>query len=60
VDDPASWAQAIAALAPASPLYTRKVAEGRDRAGWFTWARAGASLLEAIFALSDRALEKAA
>jgi glycosyltransferase involved in cell wall biosynthesis len=60
VDDPASWAEAIEALSPASALYARKVAEGRDRAGRFTWARAGASLLEAIFALSDQVLGKAA
>lgn len=52
VDDPAAWEQAILALVPGSPLFARKVAEGRARAAQFPWARAGAQLFAAILALS--------
>lgn len=55
VDDPASWAQAIAALDPAESLFARKVEAGLARARQFTWARAGSDLLDTILALSDHA-----
>ncbi|WP_404479913.1 glycosyltransferase family 4 protein [Novosphingobium sp. BL-52-GroH] len=54
VDDPRSWAQAIAALEPGSALFARKVKEGRARARQFTWTRAGEELLGAILALSGQ------
>jgi len=60
VDDPASWAQAIAALDPAGPLFASKVDVGYIRARQFTWARAGAELLDIILALSDRSWREAA
>lgn len=60
VDDPASWAQAIVALDPNSPLFARKVEEGRARAQQFTWARAGDELLGAILALSTPSMQEAA
>ncbi|EZP81715.1 Mannosyltransferase [Novosphingobium resinovorum] len=56
VDDPASWAQAIAALDPVGSLFAHKVEAGLARARQFTWGRAGAELLDAILALSDRPL----
>jgi glycosyltransferase involved in cell wall biosynthesis len=60
VDDPASWAQAVAALDPAASLFARKVAEGRERAAGFTWARAGLQLLGTILALAERPERQAA
>lgn len=60
VDDPASWAEAIAALAPGSPLHTRKVAEGLVRARHFTWARAGEALLDTTLALGAETWGQAA
>ncbi|MFC0205265.1 glycosyltransferase family 4 protein [Novosphingobium soli] len=48
VDDPASWAQAVAALDPASALHACKVAQGRERARAFTWERAGRDLFETL------------
>jgi len=60
VDDPASWARAITALAPASPLFARKCAEGQERARQFTWARAGGQLLDAILSMSARPMREAA
>lgn len=60
VDDPASWAQAITALDPASSLFARKVEEGRARALQFTWARAGGELLDTIMSLSEQPLRQAA
>lgn len=60
VDDPSSWAQAITELDPAGPLFAHKVEAGAARASRFTWARAGAELLDTLLALSDRPWRQAA
>lgn len=43
-DDPAAWRNAIRALAGDERLRTAKTAEGRERAGRFTWSDAGRRL----------------
>ena len=51
VDNPVEWADAIIALAGDGPLRAAKVAAGRKRAAYFTWARAGRQLLDIITTL---------
>jgi glycosyltransferase involved in cell wall biosynthesis len=48
--DARAWADAVLALHGDAPARARKVAEGRQRAGTYTWRRAGAELLEMILA----------
>jgi glycosyltransferase involved in cell wall biosynthesis len=47
-DDPGQWVEAIAALAIDQDKWQQYSLAGRQRAGLFTWDRAGAKLIEVI------------
>jgi glycosyltransferase involved in cell wall biosynthesis len=47
-DDPRQWVEAIGALAADQETWKRYSAAGRQRAGLFTWDRAGERLIEVI------------
>ncbi|MDB5723772.1 MAG: hypothetical protein JWQ16_526 [Novosphingobium sp.] len=48
VDDPAAWREAVLQLRDDRVLRQRKIAEGRARAGRYTWQAAGARLMALI------------